>query len=125
MNTRAFSRREMLIRGSAWLTALALLETSWWAQAFPGRPGEDVISWLDQPPENPSGGVVENLPRWEDLAWWITPNDKFFRVAHYNKPVIDAKAWDLAITGLVKKPMTLTLPAIKALPRQEVVSTRS
>ncbi|WP_200822109.1 sulfite oxidase [Caballeronia arvi] len=81
------------------------------------------MPWLDQPPENPSGGVVENLPRWEDLTSWITPNKSFFRVAHYNKPIIDATAWNLEITGSVKKPVTLTLPAIKALPRQEVVFT--
>ena len=123
MNTRDISRREILIQGSAGLTALALLSTSWWVHAFPSRPGEDVVPWLDQPPTNPSGGVVENLPRWEDLASWITPNDKFFRVAHYNKPIIDARAWNLEITGLVKKPMTMTLPAIKALPRQEIVFT--
>ena len=123
MDTRDISRREMLIQGSATLTALALLQTSWLAQAFPSRPGEEVVPWLDQPTANPSGGVVENLHQWEELASWLTPNDKFFSVAHYNKPVIDGKTWNLEITGLVKKPMTLTLPAIKALPRQEVVFT--
>jgi DMSO/TMAO reductase YedYZ molybdopterin-dependent catalytic subunit len=48
----------------------------------------------------------------DELSSWLTPSDKFFHVAHYDRPVIDAKAWNLEITGLVKKPMTLTLPAI-------------
>ena len=110
-----------MIQGSA---ALALLHAPWFVQAFPSRPGEEVVPWLDQPGANPSGGVVENLQPWENLASsFITPNDKFFRVSHYDKPVIDDKKWNLEIAGLVKKPMNLTLPAIKARPKQEVVYT--
>lgn len=123
MDTRDIARRELLLQGSVALAGLALLHSPLLAQAFPSRPGEEVIPWVDQPPANPSAGVVENLPQWEELASWLTPNDKFFRVAHYNKPVIDDKAWTLEITGLVKQPMTLTLPALKARPRQEVVFT--
>ena len=44
-------------------------------------------------------------------------------MSHYDKPVLDDKKWNLEIAGLVKKPMTLTLPAIKAPPKQEVVYT--
>lgn len=117
MDMRDISRRDLLLQGSATLTGLALLHAPWVAQAFPSRPGEEVIPWLDQPPANPSAGVVENLQPWEDLASWLTPNDKFFQVAHYNKPVIDDKAWALEITGLVKQPRRLTLAALKARPR--------
>ena len=121
MDTPDISRRELLIQGSA---GLALLHAPWFVHAFPSRPGEEVVPWLDQPGANPSGGVVENLQPWENLASsFITPNDKFFRVSHYDKPVIDEKKWNLEIAGLVKKPMTLTLPAIKARPKQEVVYT--
>ena len=121
MDTPDTSRRELLIQSSV---GLALLHAPWFVQAFPSRPGEEVVPWLDQPGANPSGGVVENLQPWENLASsFITPNDKFFRVSHYDKPVIDDKKWNLEIAGLVKKPMTLTLPAIKARPKQEVVYT--
>ena len=121
MHTPDVSRRELLIQGSA---TLALLHAPWLAQAFPSRPGEEVVPWLDQPGPNPSGGVVENLQPWENLAAsFITPNDKFFRVSHYDKPVIDDKKWNLEVTGLVKKPMNLTLAAVKARPKQEVVYT--
>jgi DMSO/TMAO reductase YedYZ molybdopterin-dependent catalytic subunit len=123
MDMRDMSRRELLMQGSATLTGLALLHTSWVAQAFPSRPGEEVMPWLDQPPANPSAGVVENLQPWENLASWLTPNDQFFQVAHYNKPIIDDKAWTLEITGLVQQPMRLTLAALKARPRHEVVFT--
>jgi DMSO/TMAO reductase YedYZ molybdopterin-dependent catalytic subunit len=70
--------------------------------------------------------VVSNLPRWEELDSWITPNAKFFRVAHYqgpSGPLLDEKAWKLEVTGLVKRPLTLTFGELKAQPRQEVVFT--
>jgi DMSO/TMAO reductase YedYZ molybdopterin-dependent catalytic subunit len=79
---------------------------------------------LDQPPANPAPAVIGNLHRWEELlASRLTPNDKFFSVGHYNKPVIDEKAWALEVTGLVKRPMTFTLRDLKARPRQEVIFT--
>ncbi|MBB3458158.1 DMSO/TMAO reductase YedYZ molybdopterin-dependent catalytic subunit [Rhizobium sp. BK313] len=54
---------------------------------------------------------------------FITPNDKFFSISHFNRPTIDEKSWSLDIGGLVKKPFKLTLADIKARPRQEVVFT--
>lgn len=123
MTLQDIPRREILKHGSAAFTSLALLQASWLVQAFPSRPGEEVVPWMDQPGPNPSGGVVENLQAWEELSAFLTPNDKFFRVSHYDKPVIDEKTWNLEIGGLVKKPMTLTLADIKARPRQEVVFT--
>ena len=120
MNTPVISRRELLVQAGA---GLVLLQASWLVQAFPSRPGEEVVPWLDQPGANPSGGVVENLQPWENLSSFITPNDKFFSVSHYDKPVIDEKKWNLEITGLVRKPLALTLVDIKARPRQEVAYT--
>ena len=53
----------------------------------------------------------------------MTPNDKFFSIAHFDRPTIDAATWKLEIDGLVKKPLSLTLADIKARPRQEVTFT--
>lgn len=123
MDKQETSRRHMLKQGSAGIAGIALLQSSWLARAFPSRPGEEVIPWLDQPPPNPSGGVVENLRPTEELASYLTPNEKFFSVAHYNKPVIDEKTWGLDIMGQVKHPLAVNLGALKARPRQEVVYT--
>jgi DMSO/TMAO reductase YedYZ molybdopterin-dependent catalytic subunit len=123
MDTREISRRKLLWQGSAAFAGLALAHSPWIAEAFPSRPGEEVIPWLDQPPANPSGGVVENLQRWEELSSWVTPNEKFFSVGHYNKPVIDENYGTLEITGLVRQPRTYTVRQLKARPRQEIFFT--
>ena len=116
-------RREFITKGSAALTGLAAFFATRHAYAFPSRPGEEVVKWLDQLPPNPVPEVIKNQLVWEDLDSWITPNDKFFSIAHFNRPVIDASTWKLEIGGLVKKPTALTLADIKARPRQEVTFT--
>jgi DMSO/TMAO reductase YedYZ molybdopterin-dependent catalytic subunit len=116
-------RREFIITGSAALASLAILQSSRFAKAFPTRPGEVVIPWEDQPAPNPVPQVIQTQLIWEDLNSWVTPNDKFFSIAHFDRPTIDPNTWKLEIDGLVKKPMSLTLADIKARPRQEVVFT--
>jgi DMSO/TMAO reductase YedYZ molybdopterin-dependent catalytic subunit len=114
------------MQGSTALAGLALLHSPLLGQAFPRRPGEAVIPWVDQPPPHPRPQVVSNQLQWEELDAWITPNAKFFRIAHYqgpSGPALDEKQWKLEITGHVKRPLTVTLSQLKARPRQEVIFT--
>ena len=123
MNTPEMSRRELLRQGGAAVVGLTLLRSPWLAQAFPRQPGEEVLPWVE-PPQAPSSDF--NLLNWQELDSWITPNQKFFRVVHYNKPLgpaLDEKDWRLEVTGLVKRPLTFTLHDLKARPRQEVIFT--
>jgi len=115
-----FDRRAVLRFGA--LAALAVFQSRF-AHAFPSRPGETVIPWLDQPAANPVPAVIQTQLVWEDLDSWLTPNDKFFSIAHFDRPVIDANSWKLEIDGLVRKPMALTLADLKARPRQKVAFT--
>lgn len=116
-------RREFLVQGGAALTGLAAFYASGLAHAFPARPGEEVVPWLDQPEENPDPVGIQSQLVWEDLDSWITPNEKFFSISHFDRPAIDEKTWSLEIAGHVEKPMKLTLADIRARPRQEVVFT--
>jgi DMSO/TMAO reductase YedYZ molybdopterin-dependent catalytic subunit len=111
------------MQGSAALIGLAWLQGPGQALAFPRWSGEQVIPWLDQPPANPMPQVVGNLLQWEQLDSWITPNDKFFTVGHYNKPSIAEKDWTLEVSGLIRRPVIITLTELKARPRQEVIFT--
>jgi len=117
-------RRDFLTYGSAALAGLTVLRSSM-ARAFPARPGEEVVPWADQPPPVPdaASGVVQNLPKWEDLNTWLTPNERFFSVSHYGRPQIDEKSWALEIGGSVGRPLRLTFDDIKARPRRQVVFT--
>jgi DMSO/TMAO reductase YedYZ molybdopterin-dependent catalytic subunit len=105
-------RREFIINGSAALAALALFQSRF-AKAFPSRPGETVIAWLDQPTPNPNPEGIQTQLVWEEMNSWVTPNDKFFSISHFDRPIIDANTWKLEIDGLVKKPTSLTLADLK------------
>jgi DMSO/TMAO reductase YedYZ molybdopterin-dependent catalytic subunit len=123
MESSTLSRRDILRQGMAASASLGFMHSPLFAQAPASRPGEEIVRWLDQPPENPSGGAVVNLQPWEELTAPTTPTDKFFQVAHYNKPVIDEKDWRLQVAGLVKRPLSLSLATLKSRPAQEVMFT--
>ena len=89
MDTGDIPRREFLVQGGVAVAGLTLANFPFFARAFPARPGEVVIPWLDEVPANPEPGVVLNLLKWEDLDSRITPNDKFFGITHYEWPSVD------------------------------------
>ena len=112
------NRRELLLSGA--MAGAAIFSERVFAQTT-GK----VIRWSDQPlpVPPPLQNVVKGQTPWEDLDSQITHNDRFFSIAHYNRPQIDAKAWRLDITGQVNHPTTLTLDRLKAMPREEVTFT--
>ena len=118
------ARRTFLARGGGALAGLALLDSAF-AKAFAARPGGEVIPWLDQPPPvpPPAAGNIQNVQPWEALGSFITPNDKFYSIAHYERPGIDAQSWSLEISGLVARPRSITLGELKARPRRETIFT--
>jgi DMSO/TMAO reductase YedYZ molybdopterin-dependent catalytic subunit len=111
-------RRDLLWAGT--LSGFALLTERVFAQSGSGK----TIPWADQPTPAPPAAqnAVRNVTPWESLDTWITPNEKFFSIAHYNRPTIDAALWRLNLSGLVNA-TALTLDQLKAAPRQEVSFT--
>jgi DMSO/TMAO reductase YedYZ molybdopterin-dependent catalytic subunit len=82
-----------------------------------------VVPWADPPPPVAAPQVVPRQLDWERLDSWLTPNDRFFVVAHYGVPEIDPAAFRLRVGGLVERPLSLTLDEVKARPRREVACT--
>ncbi|HEV2126169.1 MAG TPA: molybdopterin-dependent oxidoreductase [Chloroflexota bacterium] len=123
--THDLTRRGLLVEGAtaAGLALLPSLHSPSVVRAYPSRPGEEVLPWLDQPAPNPVPHVAGGLLRWEDLTSLITPVEQFFTIAHYGQPEVDVTAWRLEVGGLVENPLSLTLEELRARPRQEVVFT--
>ena len=122
------TRREAIVRGGAAASALALSQARVVAAALPAFQGEEVIPFLDQPPPPPAGPGPWPLDQfslldWQNLSSWITPNEGFFRVGHYDKPVIAEADWKLEVTGLVRNSRSYALSDLKAMPRRDVTFT--
>ena len=124
MQDSEVARRTVLKGGAAAaLSGLTVLSVAGPARAFPAAAGDGgvVVPWLDQPPPPPPelDGILGHPLVWEDIEY-LTPNEKFFTVKHYNQPQLSATDWRLDVTGLVARPMQLSLADLKALPRRAV-----
>src|SRR5687768_14244186 len=109
VSSRRASRRAVLVGGGAALAGLTVLRFVVPAEAFPGRAGEEVVPWRDRRTGDPPAEVVGQQLDWEKLGSWLTPADNHFWIAHYGQPQIAAADWRLELTGLVRKPLTLSL----------------
>jgi DMSO/TMAO reductase YedYZ molybdopterin-dependent catalytic subunit len=113
-------RREALQMGLGTLGLLAM-SPSWspmLAQDASDVPFTDIPKTFN--PTNPN-----SLTRMFDLRHMegnIVPKDNFFAIQHFNQPVIDAASWKLKFTGLVSKPVELSLADLKAMKSVEIVN---
>jgi DMSO/TMAO reductase YedYZ molybdopterin-dependent catalytic subunit len=123
MTSSSISRRTLLQQGSAAVAGLSVLRVAGPTAAFQTPVTGEVIPWLDQPEENPVPEVIVRQLEWEQLDSWITPNEQFFVIKHFNEPQLNENDWRLEISGLVDQPMSLTLDDLKARERQEVTFT--
>ncbi|WP_239127250.1 sulfite oxidase [Asanoa siamensis] len=59
----------------------------------------------------------------EAMRYDLTPPGLHYLLIHYDIPFVDADAWSLRIDGLVDRPLTIDLAALKAMPATTVRST--
>lgn len=117
--------RRAVLQGGAALAGLAMFGAPIEAWVAPVAAGYEVIPWLDQPMPvpPPAQGIVGQQLVWEELGSQLTPSEKFFTVAHYGMQIINEAGWRLDISGLVDRPLSLSLADIRALPRRDFTFT--
>jgi DMSO/TMAO reductase YedYZ molybdopterin-dependent catalytic subunit len=113
---RRISRREW-VRTGASLAAMGLM-----GRALPSlAQGEEVVPFTDQPAGGGRGGPSLDI-RTVQASEFFTPTSSFYLVQHYGQMTIDPAAYRLRVSGLVNKPLELTLAQVKARPRVELVA---
>jgi DMSO/TMAO reductase YedYZ molybdopterin-dependent catalytic subunit len=127
LESTGLSRRDFLVKGGSALALLVMTDPVHFARLAGAAEDGRVIPFLDRPPAAPDAAVKAygelNRMDWQQLSEWITPNDQFFTVSHYNRPVIRPEEYRLEITGLIRQPKVYTLAELKRRPRQEVLFT--
>jgi DMSO/TMAO reductase YedYZ molybdopterin-dependent catalytic subunit len=113
----SISRRDLLKTGAA---AASFAAIGGLERAFPAlRQGEEVIPWTDIPANfNPTHALDTRALQ---KSSFFTANDDFYLVQHYGIQEVDAAKYRLRVTGLVNKPMELTLDELKRRPRVEQI----
>ncbi|MEX2581679.1 MAG: molybdopterin-dependent oxidoreductase [Gemmatimonadota bacterium] len=127
--TRHFTRREMLRQAGLVTVGLAVTPVRGWPAAW-FRAEDVIVPFTDIPPtftgrrpgdeQFPGQNLLAQDLR--ELDSWVTPIEDFFVVSHYDTPVLDASAYRLSITGLLDRPIILTLDQLRARPNVQTTS---
>jgi len=121
--TRNISRRKLIQGGAAIAGAAAI---GLWDICMPAlAQDEQIIPWTDIPANfnpNPQRGGRSLDTRALQKSTFITPAEDFYLVQHYGQPQVDPATYRLRVTGLVNKPIELTLEQLKRRPRTELVA---
>jgi DMSO/TMAO reductase YedYZ molybdopterin-dependent catalytic subunit len=121
MKQHHISRRDWL-RGGAAMASMAA--AGLWSALPALAQGEELVPFTDLPANFTTAGRGGRSldTRSVQSSTFITPTEDFYLVQHYGTPMVDPAAYRLRITGLVNKPMELTLAQLKQRPRMELVS---
>ena len=118
--TKQTTRRDM-IKGSVALAGLGVLGLPEWA--FPALTQDQTLVRFTDLPDTI---VLERTPdrRIIDIRGIdgvFTPSDQFFTTQHYGHPEIDTATYRLRVSGLVDRPLSLSLADLRAMPSRELV----
>ncbi len=122
------SRRELLRQAGLVTVGLAVTPVAGWPASWFSQQ-VTVVPFTDVPETFTGlrGGPGPWLPGQQrvaqdlrELSSRVTPTEDYFTVAHYGYPELDAATYRLRIEGLVERPLTLTLDALKGQPRVEL-----
>ena len=116
------NRRRELLKGGLAVAGLGMLSVPEWA--FPVlAQGESLVPFTDLPgtirlERTPDRRIIDI----RNIDGPITPRDQFFTTQHYGHPDIDPEAFRLTISGVVDRPVSLSLAELKAMPSTELIA---
>jgi DMSO/TMAO reductase YedYZ molybdopterin-dependent catalytic subunit len=114
------SRRDMMKTGAALAGAAAFAVPEWVLPAF--AQGETIVPFLDLPATpNFVPAPDRRLLDVRTITGAITPRDRFFTTQHYGHPAVDPVTFRLTVSGLVDRPLSLSLDDLKAMRSAELV----
>jgi DMSO/TMAO reductase YedYZ molybdopterin-dependent catalytic subunit len=114
------TRRDMLKGGLA-VAGLGMLGMPEWVLPALAQ-GEVLVPFTDLPETFPAPTVDRRQFDVRKIDGPFTPKDQFFTTQHYGHPEIDPTAFRLKVTGLVDRPQSLSLDALRAMRRVELVA---
>ena len=114
------TRRDALRKA---LSVAGYLALSDWTMPASAQ-GETDVPFTDYPPTFSAGGTGSPRRTFDirTIDGLIVPKDKFFVLQHYNQPEIDANTYRLKLTGLVRKPIEISLADLRRMPATDVIA---
>jgi DMSO/TMAO reductase YedYZ molybdopterin-dependent catalytic subunit len=115
------TRRDVLKGGLA-MAGLGLIGMPEWVLPALAQ-GETLVPFADWPEKfNPNPAPDRRLFNTQTISGAFTPKDQFFTTQHYGHPVIDPATFRLKVSGLVDKPLSLSLDELRKMGGAELVA---
>jgi DMSO/TMAO reductase YedYZ molybdopterin-dependent catalytic subunit len=119
--TNEHTRRDILKGGLAAAAGLSVLGLPEWALPALAQ-GETVVPFTDMPENFPTNqGTDRRIIDVRKIDGPLTPKDQFFTTQHYGHPVVDPATFTLKVTGLVDRPMSLSLDDLRKMGQTDIV----
>jgi DMSO/TMAO reductase YedYZ molybdopterin-dependent catalytic subunit len=116
------STRRELLKGGLAVGGLGILGFPEWALPVLAQ-GETMVPFTDLPDritlERTADRRIIDI---RHIDGPITPRDQFFTTQHYGHPDIDPVAFRLRVSGLVERPVSLSLADLWAMPGTELIA---
>ena len=118
--TRQSTRRDIL-KDSLALAGLGALGIPQWAVPALAQ-GETLMEFTDLPEEiklirGPDRRIIDV----RHIDSFVTPAVEFFTTQHYGHPEIDVSTYRLQVSGLVDKPLELSIEDLRSMPSRELI----
>jgi DMSO/TMAO reductase YedYZ molybdopterin-dependent catalytic subunit len=118
--TKQSTRRDIL-KGSLAVAGLSVLGIPEWALPALAE-GETLVPFTDLPPNiNLTPAADRRIIDIRKIDGPFTPKDQFFTTQHYGHPDIDPAMFRLKVTGLVDRPLSLSLDDLRKMRSTEIV----
>ncbi len=118
--TKQSIRREIL-KGSLAVAGLGVFGIPEWALPALAQ-GETLVPFTDLPENiNLTPAADRRIIDIRKISGPFTPRDQFFTTQHYGHPDIDPTAYRLKISGLVDRPLSLSLDELRKIRSTELV----
>jgi len=118
--TTQTTRREIL-RGGLAAAGLGILGIPEWALPALAQ-GETLVPFTDLPANiNLTPSADRRIIDVQKIDGPFTPRDQFFTTQHYGHPVVDPATFRLKVSGLVNKPLSLSLDELRSMKSTELI----
>lgn len=114
------SRRQLLRTGMA-VAGLGVVGVPDWILPVLAQ-GEVIVPFGDMPPELPAPRGETRMFDVRKISGPFTPADQFFAIQHYGQPAIDPATYRLSVSGLVERPLSLSIADIRGMGNAELIA---